>query len=153
MVRETGAVELTHNPIEPADSDGIRIGGGLVVPEHELTWRYSASGGPGGQHANTANTRVELVFDLTTSKLPQYALDRLQARLGDVVRIVVTEERSQYRNRTLARARLRERLAAGLIVDPTRRPSRPSKGSVERRLQSKARRAGLKADRRWRPSD
>jgi ribosome-associated protein len=142
------------SPNEPVESgDGLRIGRGLMIPEHELVWRYSASGGPGGQHANTANTRVELVWDIATASMPEPLRERLIGALGPVVRVVVTEERSQYRNRSLARERLRSKVAAALVVAPARRASRPSRGAVERRLASKSRRAGLKADRRWRPSE
>src|SRR5580700_4957918 len=104
----------------------------------ELEWRFTGSGGPGGQHANTSNTRVELVWDVAASAAPgprQRAM--LLERLGPVVRVVATDERSQTRNRAAATTRLCERVAAALHVDPDRRPTRPTRGSKERRLESK----------------
>jgi ribosome-associated protein len=121
----------------------------LQVPEHELEWRFTGSGGPGGQHANTANTRVELVWDISASTAPgprQRAL--LLDRLGPVVRVVVTDARSQARNRELARERLQARVTAALRIDPPRRPTRPTRASQERRLQAKRQHAERKQQRR-----
>ena len=74
----------------------LRVAPNLVIPAAELTWRFSASGGPGGQHANTANTRVELVFDVAGSQvLNEAQRGRLRGTLGDEVRVVVSDERSQ----------------------------------------------------------
>src|SRR5581483_4714507 len=108
----------------------------------ELAWRFTGSGGPGGQHANTANTRVELTWDVAASAAPgprQRAL--LLERLGPSVRVVVAAERSQARNRELALERLRSKVAAGLRVQPARRPTRPTRASKERRLDEKRRHA------------
>src|SRR6516162_3072290 len=96
------------------------------IPTDELAWRFTGSGGPGGQHANTSNTRVELSWDVAASAVPgprQRAL--LLERLGPTVRVVVSTERSQARNRELAFDRLRARVASALRVDPPRRPTRP----------------------------
>ena len=101
----------------------------LVIPASELSWRFSRSGGPGGQHANTSDTRVEVRFDIAGSpSLGPRQRARLQERLGDEVRVVAADERSQARNRDLALERLCERLAAALRVDPPRRPDEAHDG-------------------------
>lgn len=129
--------------------DGVRVNAHLVIPEAELAWRFSASGGPGGQHANTSNTRAELLFDVLTSQtLSDAQKGRVAARLGTEIRVVADSERSQLRNRDLARARFAERLSASLHVPRVRRSTKPTKGSVERRLQGKARTSERKAERR-----
>jgi ribosome-associated protein len=134
--------------------DGLEVTPALTIPETELVWRFTGSGGPGGQHANTANTRVELVFDVAGSPtLADHQRARLLERLGPAVRVVASDERSQYRNRSLARARLAARLRAGLAVAPVRRPTRPGKGAVERRLAAKRRQSDRKRQRRARPPD
>ncbi len=120
-----------------------------MVAADDLEWRFSGSGGPGGQHANTANTRVELRFDVAAARsLGPRQRARLLERLGPLVRVVASDERSQLRNRELARARLAERLAAALRVEPVRRPTRPTLASRERRLTDKRRRAERKEGRR-----
>ncbi len=120
-----------------------------MVAADDLEWRFSGSGGPGGQHANTANTRVELRLDVAAARsLGPRQRARLLERLGPLVRVVASDERSQLRNRELARARLAERLAAALRVEPVRRPTRPTLASRERRLTDKRRRAERKEGRR-----
>jgi ribosome-associated protein len=139
----------TPTPNPPPAADDVRVTARLVIPAHELLWRFTASGGPGGQHANTSNTRAEVVFDVLASESlsePQKA--RVVARLGSEVRVVASSERSQLRNRTLARARLAERLAGALHVERVRRATKPSKGAVERRLTAKSQRSGVKQQRR-----
>ena len=133
---------------------GLRVRG-IELPDGELSWRFSRSGGPGGQSVNTADSRVELSFDLArTSALPdhlrQRALGRLQHRLNDgVLTLAASEYRSQYRNRQAARARLVELLTdATRPPGPRRRPTRPTRGSKERRLAGKKRRGDVKALRR-----
>jgi len=127
---------------------GLRVGRS-VVPADELDWRFSGSGGPGGQHANTANTRVELRFDIAASThLGPRQRERLLERLGPVVRVVASDERSQLRNREIALRRLEERIADALHVERTRRPTRPTKASAERRLEGKRLRAVRKRERR-----
>lgn len=124
------------------------------MPLGELTWRFSRSGGPGGQHANTADTRVELRFDIAGSpSLGPRQKARLLERLGPEVRVVVADERSQARNREIALRRLAERLAAGLRVEAPRRATRPTRSSVERRLDAKRRQSERKAARRPPPAD
>lgn len=126
----------------------LRVSSSLTIPVAELSWRFSRSGGPGGQHANTADTRVEVRYDVAGSpSLGPRQRARLLERLGPEVRVVVSDERSQARNRDLALARLADRLAAALRVTAPRRPTRPTKASVERRLEDKRRRAGRKAGR------
>jgi ribosome-associated protein len=125
---------------------------GLVIPAADLTERFSSSGGPGGQHANRANSRVELVVDLAGST----AFDDRQRRVlldrfGDEQRVVVDDERSQLRNRELARARAAARLANALAPRRPRRPTRPTRASARRRLEAKRQRADTKRHRR-RPS-
>jgi ribosome-associated protein len=132
------------------DADrGLRVGRRLVIPPAELEWRFSASGGPGGQHANTANTRVELVFDIAGSTgLGPRQKARVLERLGPSLRVVVSDERSQARNRQLALERLAQRLQEALRVERPRRPTVPTAGSRERRLRDKQLRASRKLDRR-----
>jgi ribosome-associated protein len=127
----------------------LRVSGSCAIPLAELAWRFSRSGGPGGQHANTSDTRVEVRFDIAGSpSLGPRQRARLVERLGPELRVVVAEERSQARNREVALRRLAERLAEGLRVPTERRPTRPSRGSVERRLAGKRRQAERKANRR-----
>ncbi|HZQ28484.1 MAG TPA: alternative ribosome rescue aminoacyl-tRNA hydrolase ArfB [Acidimicrobiales bacterium] len=133
----------------------LRVSRSCVIPEAELVERFTGSGGPGGQHANTANTRVELVFDVAgSSALGPRQRARLVERLGPSVRVVASDRRSQAQNRELARERLRSKLAEALRVQAVRRPTAPSKGAEERRLQAKRRQSERKqARRRGRASD
>ena len=129
--------------------DGLRVNRRLVIPGADLLWRFSGSGGPGGQHANTANTRVELVFDVVGCEaLGPRQRARLLDRLGPRVRVVVSEERSQARNRQIALERLAERLEEALRVQRPRLATAPTKASQERRLQAKRRRSERKVERR-----
>lgn len=134
-------------------ADDLRVSGGLTIPGAELSERFMPSGGPGGQHANRSNTRVELRFDVAAScALSDYQRSRITELLGDEVRVVVDDERSQHRNRDIARERLAGRLRNALTREATRRPTRPSRGAKERRLKEKKRRSEIKAQRR-RPTD
>lgn len=120
----------------------------VTIPLDELSWRFSPSGGPGGQHANTSNTRAEVRFDVAASpSLGPGQRARLLDRLGGEVRVAASDERSQARNRALALERLRDRLAEALRVEPPRRPTKPSRGARQRRLESKAQRGQLKRGR------
>jgi ribosome-associated protein len=140
--------------VTEAPDDRLRVTRSVSIPQRELEWRFTASGGPGGQHANTANTRVELRFDIARSpSLGPIQRARLLARLGSEVRIVVAEERSQSRNRALAMERLRARLADALHVDRARVATRPTRGSVQRRLDAKRRHGEVKRARRAPPPD
>ena len=120
----------------------------LRIPLSELEWRVSRSGGPGGQHANTADTRVEVRFVVERSAaLGPGQRARLLERLGPVVTAVAADTRSQARNREIALERLRERLAGGLAVARVRRPTRPGRGAREARLDAKRRRSDTKRGR------
>ena len=134
--------------------DDLRITASVVIPAAELGWSFIAAGGPGGQHANTSNTAAELRFDIASSTAFSDAhRTRLLEKVGTEIRVVAREERSQLRNRNLALARLRSTIADALHVPRIRRPTKPSKGSVQRRLTAKTQQAGRKADRQYRPSD
>jgi ribosome-associated protein len=131
-----------------ASPTSLRVSGSLVIPMAELTWRFSRSGGPGGQHANTSDTRAEVRFDIAGSpSLGPRQRARLLERLGPEVTAVAADERSQARNRAIALERLAERLSAALRVDPPRHATRPSRGSVEQRLAAKRRHADRKRSR------
>ena len=130
-------------------ADELRPGWGIVIPVTEVEWRFSASSGPGGQHANTSNTRVEARLDLASSpSLSEHQRARLVGRLGPEVRVVCQTERSQTRNRSIALQRLEERLAGALVLQRARRPTRATRGSQVRRLESKSRRSDVKRARR-----
>ena len=132
-----------------AAGDVLRVTRSVTIPVDELEVRTGPSGGPGGQHANRAHTRVEVRFDVESSpSLGPIQRARVLDRLGPVVRVAADDERSQARNRALAFERLAARLAGALHVDPPRRPTRPSKGSVERRLDAKRRQSQRKRERR-----
>lgn len=147
------AVTSAHygRPMGSRDSqpNGIVINSRLVIPEAELTWRFGPSGGPGGQHANTANTRAELVFEIAESEaLSDQQRIRLAERYGPRIRVASDDHRSQLRNREVAVERLVERVRDGLKVQTKRRPTKPSRGSKERRLRAKKARSDTKAKRR-----
>lgn len=132
--------------------DDLIVTRSVRIPRHELEVSFSASGGPGGQHANRSNTRVELRFDIAgSSAFGPGQRQRLLDRLGPEIRIVADDERSQLRNRALAEQRLVERLQAALRVDRPRRPTAPTRASKVRRVEAKQRRGDVKRQRR-RPS-
>lgn len=134
--------------------DGLRVTRGLVIPEDELEWRFTTSGGPGGQHANRSSTRVELRFDVTMSEaLGPRQRARLLERLGPVVRVSAGDERSQVRNRALAAERLAAKLADALKVEVPRRPTKPTKAAVTRRVEAKRRQGARKRERTRRADD
>ncbi len=137
---------------DPASGSGpetVRVTSSLRIPLTELQFRFSPSGGPGGQHANKVATRVEVRFDVAGSpSLGPHQRARLLERLGPEVRVVADDERSQLRNRQLAVERLRDRLAAALREDKQRRPTRPTRGAKERRLADKRRLSERKRARR-----
>jgi ribosome-associated protein len=130
----------------------LRVTGTCAIPLDELEWRFSGSGGPGGQHANTSNTRVELRFDVAGSpSLTDSQRARLLDRCGPAVRVVAADTRSQARNRELALSRLRERLAEALRTPRARRATAPTAAARRRRREAKRRRSDLKRQRRMRP--
>lgn len=132
--------------------DDLSMDGRYVIPASELEWKFSTSGGPGGQHANRSNTRAELRFDVRSSAV--FTLEERtrildQVRHSDgVVSVVVDESRSQFRNRQIARQRLVETLQTGLIRPTPRRPTKPSRRQKQSRLADKKRRAETKKNRR-----
>ncbi len=127
----------------------LRVHKALAIQLSEITWRATTSGGPGGQHANRTLSRVEVQFEPARSPtLGPRQRARLLGRYGPVVRAAASESRSQSRNRQVALARLAEKLAEGLRVQPPRRPTRPTKGSQIRRVEAKRRRAETKRQRR-----
>ncbi len=131
--------------------------GRLHLPESEMTWRFSRSSGAGGQHVNTTDTRVELTWSLSatsvlTAEQKSLAGRRLRSRLvGGAITVVSSRYRSQHRNREAARVRLEELVSQAVIPPKPRRATRPTRGSVQRRLDAKKRRGDVKKGRqaRW----
>jgi ribosome-associated protein len=129
--------------------DPLQLGRGVEVPLSEVELRTSRSSGPGGQHANVTASRVEAVFDVAASRsLSDRHKQRITARLGPVVRATAQDTRSQTRNRELALQRLRARLAAALVVQRPRRPTKPTAAARRKRLDSKRRHGERKQARR-----
>ncbi len=130
-------------------ADDLPVEDGLAIPGWELVETFTPSGGPGGQHANKASTRVELRFSVEhSSVLRPEQKRRVTARLGPEVRIVADDERSQARNRDIARDRLAAALRQALVPPRPRVRTRPSRGSKERRLQAKRETSEKKQQRR-----
>ena len=142
---------------EGSDIDPIPLPGGRTVPAHAMSERATPSGGPGGQHANRSSTRIELRIDtwLLPLKDRERALvqRRLASRLTQEGVLVVTcdDERSQLRNRQVARRRAAELLAGALRRKRRRIPTRPSRSARNRAREQQRRRSQKKKDRRWRP--
>jgi ribosome-associated protein len=136
-------------------TDDLIVTPSVRIPRSELDVSFGASGGPGGQHANRSNTRVDLRFDIAASSAFSAAQRRrVMDRLGAEVRVVADDERSQVRNRALAEERLVARLQSALHVQRPRKRTRPTKGSQRRRLDAKSRRSEVKRQRRRpRPDD
>lgn len=140
--------------------EDVRVSERLTIPAAELAWRFSRSSGPGGQGVNTTDSRVELSWDLAGSQLlpsalKERAVERLGSRLVQgVLTVTASEHRSQLRNREAAAARLGGLVASAIAAPPRgRRATRPSKGSVERRIAAKKRRGETKRNRRSGPTD
>jgi ribosome-associated protein len=137
-----------------AMSGELRISRSCAIPLDELEWRFTTSGGPGGQHANTSNTRVEVRFDISESPaLGPRQRARLLERLGPIVRVTASDTRSQARNRDLALERLRSRLADGLRVSRSRHATAPTPASRRQRVDEKRRRGEVKRLRARPPAD
>jgi ribosome-associated protein len=131
------------------EGESIRVTSRVALPLSEIELRFSRSSGPGGQHAQTSETRVEARFDVEASTaLSEAQKRRVVSRAGAVVRAVAQDERSQARNRELALERLAAALREALRVRRPRVPTRPSRESRERRLEAKRRRAATKQLRR-----
>jgi ribosome-associated protein len=127
----------------------FKITSSAKVAREALVWSVARSGGPGGQHANTSDTKVEVRVDVRTAEgLGPRQRARLLEQLGPIVRAVASDTRSQHRNRELALERLRSRLAAGLRTPRPRHATAPSAAAQERRLEGKHRRADTKRARR-----
>src|SRR5262249_23125685 len=130
----------------------LRVTGTCAIPLDELEWRFSGPGGPGGQHANTSNTRAEVRFDVARSpSLTESQRARLLDRFGPAARVAAAATGWQARTRELALSRLRERLAGGLRTPRARRATAPTAAGRRRRLEAKRRRSDLKRQRRTRP--
>jgi ribosome-associated protein len=131
------------------DGESIRVTRSVVLPLGEVQFRYSRSSGPGGQHAQKSETRVEAVFDVEASNaLTDTQKRRVVKRAGPVLRAIAQDQRSQLRNRELALERLVEQLRRALKVERRRVPTKPTEGSKQRRLDDKRRRAQTKRLRR-----
>jgi ribosome-associated protein len=132
--------------------ESIRVTRSVVVPLSEIQLRTSRSSGPGGQHAQKSETRVEAIFDVEASTaLSDNQKRRVVAKAGPVLRAIAQDERSQLRNRELAIERVVEALRKALHVERQRVPTRPSKAAKERRLEDKKRRGQVKQLRRQPP--
>ena len=126
----------------------LRVNRSCAIALSELTWKFTASGGPGGQHANTANTKAELRFDIEESPslgLRQRA--RLLEKLGPSVRVTSSERRSQLQNRELALERLRSILTEALAIERPRVATKPSRSAKVKRVETKRRRSDVKRGR------
>jgi ribosome-associated protein len=131
------------------EQDAIRVTRSVLLPRAEIELRFSRSSGPGGQHANTAETRVEAILDVeASSALTDVQRKRVIAKAGPTLRAVAQDERSQWRNRELAVERLVETLRTALRVERPRVATKPTASSRERRLETKRRRSELKRLRR-----
>jgi ribosome-associated protein len=131
------------------DSESIRVTRSVVLPRSEIELRTSRSSGPGGQHAQKSETRVEAVFDVeASSALSDAQKRRVVAKAGPVLRAIAQDERSQLRNKELATERVIESLREALRVPRRRVPTKPSAASRERRLEQKKRRGQVKRLRR-----
>jgi ribosome-associated protein len=129
--------------------DPMPITRDLALPLAEVTVRASRSSGPGGQHANVTASRIEAVFVVADSEtLQPWQKERVAARLGPRVTAVAQDARSQAQNRELALGRLRDRLAAALVVPRHRTPTRPTRASRRRKAQAKQQQSARKRDRR-----
>lgn len=135
--------------------DAIIITPNLKIPLGELDLRFSRSGGPGGQHANRSESRVELLFDVSNSpSLSQEQRELIIARLGSwidgegVLHLASSESRSQHRNRMTVIARLQSLLQRALRPSKRRHPTRPPRAAQEKRLETKRRQSAKKRARR-----
>jgi ribosome-associated protein len=131
------------------DRESIRVTRSVVLPRSEIELRFSRSSGPGGQHAQRSETRVEAVFDVEASQsLSETQKRRVVRKAGPVLRAIAQDERSQWRNRELAVERVVEALREALRVERPRRPTKPTRASQRRRVEGKKRRGQTKRLRR-----
>lgn len=137
--------------------EGLRVNDTVVIPRDELSTRASRAGGAGGQHVNTSSTRIELLWNVGTSRAlteeqRERVLQKLSSRLDSErsLRVVASDRRSQLQNREAAEGRLAELVRAALVVPKKRRPTKPSRAAKQARLDSKKRLSDKKRERRWR---
>ena len=131
------------------ERESIRVTRSVSIPLSEIAFRYSRSSGPGGQHAQKSETRVEALFDVDeSSALTDRQKQRVLRKAGPILRAIAQDERSQARNRELAVERIADALRAALKVERRRVATKPSKAAVERRLEQKRRRSQTKRLRR-----
>src|SRR5437764_10286568 len=131
------------------ESESIRVTRSVAVPRSEIELRTSRSSGPGGQHAQKSETRVEALFDVeASSALSEGQKKRVLAKAGPMLRAVAQDERSQLRNKELATERLVAALREALRVERKRVPTKPSQAAKQRRLDEKRRRGEVKRLRR-----
>ncbi len=144
----------------PPPTDHLRVTARVLIPRQELVVRATRAGGPGGQHVNTSSSRIEIQWNVRQSTalseaLRTLALERLAGRLSadGAVRVTASEHRSQLRNRQAAEERLVALIREAISRPKPRRPTTPTKGGVERRLDTKRQQKSRKAARRWRPDE
>ena len=137
-------------------TDGLRVNDSVVIPRDELSTRASRAGGAGGQHVNTSSTRIELLWNVGTTRAlseeqRERVLQKLSSRLDreQTVRVVASDRRSQRQNRESAEARLADLVRAALVVPKKRRATKPSRAAKQARLDSKKRLSNKKRERRW----
>jgi ribosome-associated protein len=146
--------EPTPTRAAPAPTGVLRVNRSCAIALDELEWRFSASGGAGGQNVNTSNTKADVRFDIAGSpSLSDRHRERLTTALGDSVRVVASDRRSQLQNRELALERLRAKLAEALVVPKHRVATKPSKGAKKRRVETKRKRSDVKRTRQRPASD
>lgn len=143
-----------------ASDDPLAINASVAIPRAELAVRASRAGGPGGQHVNTSSTRVEVTWNVRQSAALTDAqrarlLQALSARLDGegTIRVVASDSRSQRQNRELAETRLAELVRRALVIPRKRKATKPTRASVERRLEGKKRSSTQKRERRWKGDD
>ena len=152
---------MSLRPPDPEmHAHGIRVNPSVFIPASELEVRASRSGGPGGQHVNTSSTRIEVVWNVRLSaKLTETQRARLVEQLASRldaagnIRIVSSETRSQRQNREIAEARLGATIRGALVIPKKRKKTKPTRGSVERRLSEKKQHSGKKSERQKRSDD
>ena len=137
--------------------DGLRVNDTVVIPRDELSARASRAGGAGGQHVNTSSTRIELLWNVATSRVlsddqRDRLLQKLSSRLDGEgnVRVVASDRRSQLQNRESAEARLADLVRVALVVPKKRKATKPSRAAKQARLDSKKKQSNKKKERRWR---
>jgi len=127
--------------------DDLQVGDWIILAT-ELEERFDTSGGPGGQHANRNETSVRLRFRVAESTLPIEIREKLTSKLGSVVEVTASDQRSQSRNRETARTRLKERIESALVEPKARKSTKPTRASKNRRVEAKKARSGVKKNRR-----